>query len=241
MPTWRYAAKRALLAPRRAYMRRRFRGEPDRGRRMLEQFSYSRPFLDFIDATVANPDLLVDADLDDRSTVLDIGAHVGNWSERISTRYGSRVYAFEPSPGAVRKLQTTLADRAHVTVLPYGLGAANVEVRLSRRGPGSNIFDPTADATDVVRVRDVVEVLDELRLESVELCKVTIEGAEYDLLDRLLAAQWVESMRLIMVQFHEWHPRAHRRRRAIRRQLGLTHEQVWNYPWVWELWRRRNG
>jgi FkbM family methyltransferase len=241
MPTWRYAAKRAVLAPRRAYMRRKLGEQPDRARTMLELHSHSRAFLDFIGATVDNPDLLVDADLDDRSIVLDIGAYVGAWSEKISTRYGSRVYAFEPSPGAVRKLQERVADRDSVTVLPYGLGAADVETSLSRRGPGSNTFDATGDATDVVRIRDVVEVLDELQLDSVDLCKVNIEGAEYDLLDRLLAAQRMQSMRLVMVQFHEWHPRAHRRRRAIRTQLRLTHEEVWNYPWVWELWRRRSG
>ena len=63
--------------------------------------------------------------------------------------------------------------------------------------------------------------------------------AEYDVLDRMLDTGWARRTRLLSVQFHEWHPHAHRRRRQIRRRLSATHDEVWCYPWVWELWRRR--
>jgi hypothetical protein len=41
-----------------------------------------------------------------------------------------------------------------------------------------------------------------------------------------------------MVQFHEFHPKAYRRRRHNRRSLARSHQQVWDYPWIWEYWRR---
>jgi len=43
----------------------------------------------------------------------------------------------------------------------------------------------------------------------------------------------------VMVQFHEWHPKAYRRRWAIRKVLRRSHREVWCYPWIWELWEWR--
>ena len=41
---------------------------------------------------------------------------------------------------------------------------------------------------------------------------------------------------LIQVQFHEWAPRAYRRRRHNRAALARTHREDWCFPWVWERW-----
>jgi hypothetical protein len=92
-----------------------------------------------------------------------------------------------------------------------------------------------------VQIRDVVGVLDELGIREVDLLKVNIEGGEYDLFDRLIETDWLRSVRLVSVQFHEWHPKAYRRRRAIRRALARSHTEVWCYSWVWEYWSRTAG
>ncbi|MGH8977302.1 MAG: FkbM family methyltransferase, partial [Acidimicrobiia bacterium] len=73
----------------------------------------------------------------------------------------------------------------------------------------------------------------------VDLCKVNIEGGEYDLFDRLIETVWLARIRILLIQFHEWHPNAYARRRAIRRAFSRTHDEVWDYPFVWEMWRRR--
>ena len=70
--------------------------------------------------------------------------------------------------------------------------------------------------------------------------KVNIEGGEYDLFDRLIEAGSLGRFRQVSVQFHEWHPRAHGRRGSdTAGELRRQHDEVWCYPWVWELWRRR--
>ena len=84
-------------------------------------------------------------------------------------------------------------------------------------------------------------VLDSCGIERVDLCKVNIEGGEYDLFDRLIECDWTSRITNLSIQFHEWHPNAYRRRRAIRRALQRTHTEVWNYPFVWELWQARNA
>jgi FkbM family methyltransferase len=235
-----YRIKRTLLAPRTAYRRRKER-EVDRfGRSMLELHAYGRAIYDFIGAKAAKPDILVDADVDDRSVVVDVGAYHGEWSEQVSQRYGSTVFAFEPDPTSFPRLVERLAKHRNTRALGYGLGGRDHEASLALAGPGSSIYGANdAFGAANVQIRDVASVLDELGVDRVDLIKVNIEGGEYDLFDRLIETSWLHRMRLVSVQFHEWHPKAHSRRRRIRRSLRATHEQVWNYPWVWEYWRRR--
>jgi FkbM family methyltransferase len=242
MPVSLYTTKKAILSPRTAYMRLKAKDMSPFGRRMLEQQYYRRPMYQFMAATVANPDILVEADIDRRSIVFDVGAFVGEWSEKISKRYGSTIYAFEPNPLVRRALSRRLADHPNVVRLEYGLGRVDHTATLAQAGPGSSIYiaDPDLDSTDV-QIRDVVGVLDELGVPQIDLLKVNIEGGEYDLFERLIEADRLCAIRLVSVQFHEWHPKAYRRRRAIRRALARSHVEAWCYPWVWEYWCQTTG
>ena len=238
----RYTIKKTLLAPLTAYKRRRETRADELSRVLLEQHHYGRPVYDFIRATALDPDLLFDADLDRSSVVLDVGAHDGAWSEQISRRYESTIFAFEPSPATFPRLVARLEDRAGVVPYNYGLGATDELATLTLAGAGSSTFTTDRRFPSArVQMRDVVSVLEDLGVDHVDLMKVNIEGGEYDLFDRLLETGWLPRIRLVSVQFHEWHPKAHRRRRAIRRALRETHDEVWNYAWVWELWRRRTS
>jgi FkbM family methyltransferase len=240
MPVSLYTIKRSLLKPRTAHMRRRERKLDQRGRSLLEVHYYRRSIYDFIAATVAKPDLLFDVDVDEHSVVLDVGAHDGQWSEEISRRHGSTIYAFEPDPTSFSRLVARLVDHANVVPLQYGLGGVDMTATMALDGPGSSIYARDGRfGTAQVQIRDVTTVLDELGIEQVDLLKINIEGGEYDLLDRLIEAAWMPRIRQVSVQFHEWHPNAYSRRRSIRRAFRRHHEEVWNYPWVWEYWRSR--
>jgi FkbM family methyltransferase len=236
----RYAFKHLALAPRAAYRRRRSGDLEPLARQLLETQQYGRAMYDFMDAVAANPDLLTDVPITERGVALDVGAYVGGWATRMVERYGCTVYGFEPSPGPAAKAAEDLSAHPQVTVFPYGVGATDSTELLTRDGPGSSIYGGTGTFGTVdVKIRDIVAVLDELDLQWVDVMKVNIEGAEYDLLERLDAALWLPRIGVLSIQFHEWHPKAHRRRRQIRAMLRRSHEQVWSYGWVWELWRLR--
>jgi FkbM family methyltransferase len=235
MPISEYAIRRAVGFPRACYLRRTNKHlelQP-----LLEHFSYSRPFYDFLQARRANPDLIVDFDIDAQSTVVDVGAFVGEWSARISERSRSRVYAFEPNPAPQPRLRRRLAGYPNVTVLEYGLGARDETVELSLQGPGSSIFNdsPRFESTSIA-IRDAALTFEDLRLDDIHLLKLNIEGSEYDVLERLIASHWMPRIGVLLVQFHEWIPKAHSRRRAIQRELSKTHTKLWDYPWIWEAW-----
>jgi FkbM family methyltransferase len=234
-----YGLKKAIYYPRTAYLRRTRPIAEDHIRAMFELNYYQRSLYDFTAATMANPDILVDFDLDRDSVVLDVGAFVGNWSHDIAERFDPVIYAFEPATGPARSAERRLVDHPRATVCAYGLSDADQTASLSLNGPGASMYaDPSKVQTATVEIRDVAAVLDELGIERVDLLKVNIEGAEYDLFDRLIETGWLPRIRQVAVQFHEWHPHAYRRRRAIRAALRRDHDEVWNYPWVWEYWRR---
>ena len=195
----------------------------------------------FMDAISANPDLLTDVPITEGGVALDLGAYVGNWSLRMSERYGCTVYAFEPSPGPAAKAADRLRAYPRVTVMAVAVGGANGDATLNRDGPGSSIVGGKGAFGSVsVPVRDIVDLLEELELDHVDVMKINIEGAEYDLFDRLVETGWLPRIGAVSIQFHEWPRSAHRRRRRIRAALRQSHDRVWSYGWVWELWVRRD-
>lgn len=237
-----YSLKKRLLTPRTVLRRRRETSSDEWVRRVLELHYYNPSIYAFMAAMEAKPDLLHDFPLAPRATIVDVGAFVGEWSEPVATRYGeARIFAFEPGPPFFRQLREVAEKHPHLTALPYGLGARTQQARLSTLdGPGAAVVgDGERGPGHDIEIRDIDSVFDELGLREVDLLKVNIEGGEYDLFDRLVETDRLVGVDSVLVQFHEWHPNAYRRRRAVRRALRRTHDEIWNYPWVFEYWRRR--
>ncbi len=237
-----YELKSILYQPYILYMRYRERHQQASMKNTLELHHYRPSFYGFVGATLENPDILYDAPISRGDVVMDVGAYVGNWTARIHEKYGAKVYLFEPEPGFARKLSTRFADNEDVQCFSYGLGREDSELVLLKKHMGSTLYSgAAADAKDtvVVPVRDIVGVLDELGLEEVDLLKLNIEGGEYDVLERLIESGRINQVRCLMVQFHEWLDKAQVRRRRIRRALRKTHNQNWNYTFIWEMWTRR--
>ena len=54
----------------------------------------------------------------------------------------------------------------------------------------------------------------------------------------MIKADLLNKVDCFMIQFHEWHPGAHRKRQRIREELSKTHRLEWDYTFVWEKWVR---
>ena len=241
-----YELKYFLLQPRTAWRRSRSRIDDPFLRTALEVHHFGSSLVGFIEATRAKPDLLTGFPLRPASVVVDVGAYDGTWAEAVLVGADARLVAFEPDPTALPKLHRRLDGCDDVEIHEFGLAGGDATATLSLEGPGSTTHasGPGTFGAAEVTLRDVVGALDELGLgiggTEVELLKLNIEGGEYDVLDRLLDAGWLPNCRFLLVQFHEWHPRAGRRRRRIRSRLRATHREVWNHRFVWELWERRD-
>ncbi len=167
--------------------------------------------------------------------VIDVGAYEGEFSALARSEFGAEVIAIEPIPEFVSVLERRFASDESVSVLPGALGAASGRVTLQVAADGSSAWIEGVSSVEVPSL-DVAEVVGERRID---LLKMNAEGAEFDVLERLLDTNQVRQVGTILVQFHKFVPQARGRRKAIRHGLRRTHRCSVNVPWVWELWRRR--
>jgi FkbM family methyltransferase len=137
----------------------------DRERSALEQLQTLRAVLD---AGV----------ITDYSTAIDGGAHRGDWSRMMATRFAT-VYAFEPSADTFELLKTNTANLANVEARRQALysHACRVQIRQPAKRQASTaryvreVFTARADADAVT--------IDSQALERCGLIKLDLEGAEF--------------------------------------------------------------
>lgn len=181
----------------------------------------------------------LDYPLNADSVVWDAGGFEGQWTSDIVGRFDCRVHVFEPAPPAIALLRRRFAANPRITVHPFALGAADGELKLSLAGDSSSLVVAAgAGAMAIVAVREAVAVWRELGMSRVALLKINIEGGEYELLDHLIQSGLIAAIDDLQVQFHDFVPEAHSRRRRLETALGRTHARTWCYDFVWENWRR---
>jgi len=239
-----YILKRIVLLPYVWYMRRKTfggRGSEPPQKVFFEANYYKPEFMRFYKDHVVDREILKKAPLDETSTVFDVGAYTGEWSKSINEMYRSpSIYAFEPDEESYKKALDLLGNNKNISIFNYGLSGKNEEAQLYHNGIGSSVFRgwsrKKSSRTDL---RDVSEVIDELKIKSIDLIKINIEGSEYSLLKRLVESGAARKCKLMIIQYHEWVPGARRMREEINSELALTHEVDWSYKFVWEKWKRK--
>jgi len=185
--------------------------------------------------------LRLDYALGPESVVFDVGGYVGDFAAEIRARFGSRVWLFEPVSRLHRECQARFTDDTSVVSLPFGLGDQEQELEMHDDADASGAFNPASVGRPVekVRLRAFADFLAETGLPKVDLLKINIEGGEFPLLDHLIDSGRIKDVGYIQVQFHDFYPEAKPRRERIRRLLSKTHVEQWNFPFIWESWKRR--
>jgi FkbM family methyltransferase len=187
--------------------------------------------------------LLYDYPLDADARVIDVGGYEGDWTAEMLMRFRCCVDVFEPVPEFADQMRRRFAFTERVTVHEFGLGARDARLPLEVGGERSSFLHGLGRNSRVIEaeIRDVVAYLDDAEIERADVLKLNIEGAEYELLERLLGAGRASTFEFILIQFHDELPDAHGRAEAIERRLGETHDLMWRFPFVWESWRRRDA
>ena len=73
----------------------------------------------------------------------------------------------------------------------------------------------------------------------VALCKINIEGGEYELLQYIISKGLMKNIKNLQVQFHYIEGKdCEKMYSVIEGLLSLTHRQTWRFPFVWENWER---
>ena len=88
-------------------------------------------------------------------------------------------------------------------------------------------------------LKDIFSFLNKEGINKIDLIKINIEGGEYPLLKRMIETNIIEKCNDIQVQFHNFYPNAITLRNEIRDSLQKTHFLTYDYPFVWENWRKK--
>jgi FkbM family methyltransferase len=172
------------------------------------------------------------------STVFDIGGYRGYFVREIVARYDPHVYVFEPVPDFFEQLVKEFGANPKVKMCDYGLSNVDSISQMLLADEGSTIY-MTGEMRTTVRLRDIQTVVQELGINRIDLIKINIEGGEYKLLRRMLETGLVSICQDIQVQFHRFYPNSQKLRSEIRSALQETHFITYDYPFVWENWRKR--
>lgn len=186
--------------------------------------------------------LRLDYPLDSNSLVIDVGGYQGDFAEAVSRRFNCHVVVFEPVPAFYSHCVNRFAGNPKITVVDCGLAAfdGSLPIHVADDASSFNRLIPCAQA-EMVRIRKVDKALAELGIDKVDLMKINIEGGEYDLLRTLIDSAWIMRIRYLQIQFHNFVPDAAARRDELRSRLAATHDEMWNYEFVWESWSLRNS
>ena len=178
--------------------------------------------------------------LDTTSVVWDLGGYHGDFAAEISRLYDSRIFVFEPVPKFYAQCVGRFSESSRVQCLPFGLSRTAGWFNISDNEDASS-FVRDADGGNCLRaeIRPVAAMFEELGVDEVTLFKINIEGGEFDVIPALMDADLMRRVRFLQVQFHDFVPDAQIKRDQIRRRLEATHQERWNYPFVWECWERK--
>ena len=159
---------------------------------------------------------LVLADTRAGDLCIDLGANVGDITLRMAAT-GADVISFEPDPGAFAALQDATSGLPNVTLVQKAAGHQRDSLLLHRSAKwspdhpsghtqGSSIVyrDKIADDGNavMVEVEDIIAFMDALDRD-IRILKMDIEGAEWDILTRLIDHPVLSRIDCVFVETHE--------------------------------------
>lgn len=183
--------------------------------------------------------LRVEYNLNPNSVVFDCGGYKGDWASEIFARYQSKVHIFEPFPEFAKQIKHRFKQNDSIFANSFGLGAKNSNQFVVNNENSTSLFGNSALQGESVQIyiKNVKDYLVENDIDYVDLIKINIEGAEYELLDYLLKENIIGVFRNLQIQFHKQYSNDHEIRAVdIRERLSNTHNLTWSYSFVWENW-----
>ncbi len=168
------------------------------------------------------------------SLVVDVGGLTGDWATRIYCRHSCNIDIYEPHPVLVSKARINFKGNNKVKIYGFGLGGENGILILYGDSFNASIFkNNTGGETEVeiIKTSDVFK-----QYNHIDLLKINVEGAEYEIMNDLLANYDMRKIDNLQIQFHGNVDGYSEKRKNIRNGLMKTHHMTWNYDYIFENW-----
>ncbi|HYG14359.1 MAG TPA: FkbM family methyltransferase [Bacteroidia bacterium] len=179
-----------------------------------------------------------DFDLNPDSIAFDLGGFEGQWASDIYARFNCPVYVFEPVPKYAQNIKDRFKINQKIKVFPFGLSDKSFKTAIAIQGEGSSTLNKR-DSSETIEIELVrfIDFIKEHNITFINVMKINIEGAEYDLLDDIINNGYIKNINHLIIQFHDFFPDAKQRMAAIRFKLKQTHDNTFYHEFVWEGWK----
>jgi FkbM family methyltransferase len=213
-------------------------GERDYAQLMLDNFTknttkqnFTKWFADKGDKTHR-----LNYTLTKNSIVFDVGGLEGTFVESIHQKFGCKVYVFEPVPAYFQGIVDRFSTNPNITVINKAIAHKGGEMALCVDGDKSGFFGK--GSMTQVDCLTLDKAMSELHVQQIDLLKLNIEGAEYDVLDHMIKNKITDKCKNIQVQFHTFVPDYQNKYDTIADELSKTFRLTYRYPFIWENWER---
>jgi len=150
---------------------------------------------------------VVDESLLNRESVIysvGVGSNIDFDIELINS-FGATVHAFDPTPRSIEWVKNQQLPK-HFIFHPFGLSAENGHMDFFPPAKASSThfspIDRYGDTNNIVRapVKDIDTIASELNHKEIDLLKMDIEGAEYEVIEALPKNR--VAINQILIEFH---------------------------------------
>ena len=175
-------------------------------------------------------------DLNENSTIMDLGGYTGVWAQQMIEKYNPNVYIVEPVPNFYDGMVSKFKNNSKVRLLNVGVGIEDRDGIIYMGGDGSSSNSINGNGINV-KFNTIDTILNNFGLEYVNLIQINIEGDEYPLLENMIETGSINKFENIQIQFHLGIENDVERRAKIRNNLLDNGFKInFDYPFVWESW-----
>ena len=140
------------------------------------------------------------------NTIIDCGANIGLASLYFLSRFpAASIICLEPEPGNFAILQQNLGWNKNVQLIQKAVWSSTTSVQLcgQERGNAGFIVQETAAVADLaVAAVALQDILKESNWESIDICKIDIEGSE-EAVFLNAATGWLKQVQTLFIEIHE--------------------------------------
>ena len=170
------------------------------------------------------------------SVIIDGGGFNGEFTDEILKKNFHKIYIYEPDTNFYNDLLKKYKFEKKVEILNLALFDKEQIITLSENSNASSIMENIEDGTKV----KAVDISKEFKkYKNIDLLKLNIEGAEYNVISRLIETQEINKVTYLLVQFHKEHDLDGSKFEKINLEILKNYIIVFNYKYVWSLFIRK--
>ena len=133
------------------------------------------------------------SNLNEKSTVLDIGANIGDITNTIFEKYRCNIHAYEPNIACYNYMKKRFINNSKIKLHNYAVsnfsGYDFLYFHFKSKGVNDTRLRKEKDNIDVnkrvrVKIVDIKEIIDSFN--NIDLIKIDVEGSEYKIIPEIL-------------------------------------------------------